>query len=337
METRKVQLSGGTTYTVSLPKSWAEEHGIQPGSSLKIHPNDDGTLFIEAGGDRESPSREVEVNVTNDSKQALRHRVQAAHTVGCDSVTLVNRSGHSATQRQRVADALQGLSGFEMLDASETRIQLKNLIEPENVDIRKSVLRLRLVVLSMHRDALTAIAERDEELARQVARRDDEADKLFAIVTRHFRRSLSDLHEVEKLGRTRDELFEYYYTARQFERIADHAEKMAMLTHESEVSVPDEYADRVQDLGHESREIVDQSADVILEGESSRTALETFEARADLEERLDSFDRDLYDHGDPAEAYALGLLLDSLRRTAAYSTNIAEVALQQSIRENTDE
>jgi len=337
METRKVQLSGGTTYTVSLPKSWADEHGIQPGSSLKIHPNDDGTLFIEAGEDRESTGRQVDVEVTNDSEQALGHRIQAAHTVGFDSVTLVDRSGHSATQRQRVDDALRGLSGFELLDMSETKIQLKNLIDPENVDIRKSVLRLRLVVLSMHRDALTAIAEQNEDLARQVVRRDDEADKLFAIVTRHFRRSLSDLHEVEKLGRSRDELFEYYYIARQFERVADHAEKMAALTHKSEISVPDEYADRVVDLGRESREIVDQSADVILESESSEVALETFEARAALEDRLDSFDRDLYGHGDPAEAYGLGLLVDSLRRTAAYGTNIAEVALQQSIRENADE
>jgi phosphate uptake regulator len=337
METRKVQLSGGTTFTVSLPKTWAEEHGIKSGSSLRIHPNDDGTLFVEATGDREAADRDVDIDVTDDSEQVLHHRIQAAHTVGCDSVTLVDRSGHESAQRQRVEDALRGLSGFEVLDASERRLQLTNLIEPENVDIRKSVLRLRLVILSMHRDALTAITEHNEELARQVTRRDDEADKLFAIVTRHFRRSLSNLHEVEKLGRSRDELFEYYYIARQFERVADHAEKVAALTCESEVSIPDKYVEQVADLGRESREIVDKSADVILEGVGSQAALETFEARDELEDRLDSLDRDLYGHHDPAEAYALGLLLDSLRRTAAYGTNIAEIALQQSIRENSDE
>jgi phosphate uptake regulator len=337
METRKVQLSGGTTYTVSLPKTWAEEHGITPGSSLRIHPNDDGTLFVEATGDRELGDRDVDIDVTDDSDRVLQHRVHAAHTVGCDSVTLVDRSGHGSAQRQHVEDALRGLSGFEVLDTSEQRLQLMNLIEPENVDIRKSVLRLRLVVLAMHRDALTAIIEDNEELARQVTRRDDEADKLFAIVTRHFRRALSNLHEVEKLGRSRDELFEYYYVARQFERVADHAEKVAALTRESEVSIPDGYADQISTLGRESRDIVDESADVILEGAGSHAALETFEARDELEARLDSLDRELYDHHDPAEAYALGLLLNSLRRTAAYGTNIAEVALQQSIRERADE
>ena len=52
METRKVQLSGGTTYTVSLPKSWAQEHGIDAGSTLSLYPNRDGSLLIEPEIDR---------------------------------------------------------------------------------------------------------------------------------------------------------------------------------------------------------------------------------------------------------------------------------------------
>ena len=47
METRKVQLSGGTTYTISLPKSWAEEQGIESGSLVSIHPNGDGPLLVD--------------------------------------------------------------------------------------------------------------------------------------------------------------------------------------------------------------------------------------------------------------------------------------------------
>ncbi|MFW6449319.1 MAG: AbrB/MazE/SpoVT family DNA-binding domain-containing protein, partial [Halobacteriota archaeon] len=34
METRKVQLTGGSTYTVSLPKPWARRNGIEAGSTL---------------------------------------------------------------------------------------------------------------------------------------------------------------------------------------------------------------------------------------------------------------------------------------------------------------
>ena len=47
METRKVQITGGNTYIVSLPKKWVKAAGIKSGDSLRIIPQRDGTLVIE--------------------------------------------------------------------------------------------------------------------------------------------------------------------------------------------------------------------------------------------------------------------------------------------------
>ena len=46
METRKVQLAGGSTYTVSLPKQWAIEHGIEAGARVHLTLLDDGSLLV---------------------------------------------------------------------------------------------------------------------------------------------------------------------------------------------------------------------------------------------------------------------------------------------------
>jgi phosphate uptake regulator len=337
METRKVQLSGGTTYTVSLPKSWANEQGVESGSVLALHRNGDGTLLVEPTADRETEERTATVDVGTDDETALRHRIRAAHTVGVDTFTLVDRTGHPDDRRQVVEDAIRDLSGFEVLESSETRIRLTSLIDAENVDVRKSTLRLQLVMLSMHRDAVTAAVEDDRELARRVVRRDDEADKLLAMVTRYFRRSLSDLSEVEKLDRTRDELFEYYYTARQLERVADHAEKIAEFALELDVTVPASYASELSRCGDEARGVVEDAASVVLEGAGIDGAVDALERRDHLIEDLDGFDRRLYDHDVPGEAYVLGLLVDSLRRTAEYGANVAEVALQEVTRKTVDD
>jgi len=64
METRKVQLSGGTTYTVSLPKKWAQEHGIGSGSVLALHPSGDGSLLVEATTDRSCIDQGVTVDIS---------------------------------------------------------------------------------------------------------------------------------------------------------------------------------------------------------------------------------------------------------------------------------
>ncbi|MFC4246886.1 PhoU domain-containing protein [Natribaculum luteum] len=334
METRKVQLSGGTTYTVSLPKSWAREHGIKAGSVLSLHPNGDASLLVEAAAGCDTADRTTSIDVATDSDDAIRQRIHAVHAVGFDSVTLVDTTGHPEGRRKLIERTLSELSGFELLEATDTRIRLTNLIDAENVDVRKSTLRLRLVMLAMHRDAVTAVIEGDEELARRVIERDGEADKLFAMITRHFRRSLTDLREVEKLEWGRDDLFEYYYAARQFERIADHAEKIAEFTLEPDASIRDAYADRISALGTSSRQVVDDAADAILTDAGIEAANEALAGRDQLMNRLEDLDRDLYDHDVPGEAYVLGLLLDSLRRTAEYGANVAEIALQQITRRN---
>ncbi len=333
METRKVQLSGGTTYTISLPKAWAEEHGIESGTVLALHPNGDGSLLVEARADRDTADWEATIDVSTDEDAAIRQRIRAAHAVGTDAVTLVDTTGHPPDRRQLVERTISGLSGFEIIESSDTRIRLRNLIDAENVDVRKSTLRLRLVMLAMHRDAISAVVQDDPDLAQQVIRRDNEADKLLAMITRHFRRSLSDLHEVEKLGWARDELFEYYYVARQFERIADHAEKIAGFAMDPDAPVPDEFSEEIDDLGSAARDVVDEAADVILTDAGIETANQALARRDALMERLEALDRDLYDHDSSAEAYVLGLLLDSLRRTAEYGANVAEVGVERVTRE----
>lgn len=332
METRKVQLSGGTTYTVSLPKPWAEEHGIDAGSTLSLYPNQDGSLLIEPSVDRSSATMAATLDVSTDSDRAIRHRVEALHAVGFDEGTLVDKAGHSTDRRAHVEDTVADLSGFELLEATDTRIHLLNFIDAENVDVRKSVLRLRLVTLGMHRDAVDAVVDGDESLATRVIDRDSEADKLFAMITRHFRRALSDLREVEKLAYTRDELFEYYYTSRQLERVADHAEKVARFTLDPETSIPSSFAERITTLSYASRQVIDNAADVILEDAGIEGAYSALTKRDALIDDLDAIDRELYDHDDPTEAYVVGLLLDSIRRTAEYGGNVASIAVQQATR-----
>ncbi|GAB3691285.1 phosphate uptake regulator PhoU [Salinarchaeum chitinilyticum] len=337
METRKVQLSGGTTYTVSLPKAWAEEHGIAAGSVLALHPNGDGSLLVEPSGTADATDRSATVDVSTTSTDAVRERIRALHAVGFDEVVLLDRSGHGEERRRAVATTVAELSGFELLDASDTRIELTNLIDATNVDVRKSALRLRLVMLAMHRDAVAAVVENDRELAERVVSRDAEADKLFAMVTRHFRRALTDLQEVEKLDHSRDDLFEYYYACRQFERVADHAVKIARFALDPDAGLPDGFDDRLETFGADARGIVDDAASVVLADGAVETANDALARRDALVEEIETLDRELYDHDVPGEAHTVGLVLDSLRRTAEYGANVGGIAIQQVSRQSVDE
>lgn len=332
METRKVQLSGGTTYMISLPKSWASEHGIEAGSVLSLRPNEDGSLLVETESDNGTCDLSTTLDVATATETAIRQQVLSLYSIGCESVTLTDHTGHCASVHQAVEDTISGLSGFEMLESTEKTIRLTNLVDAENVDVRKISLRMRLVALAMQRDAVSAVTTGDKSLADRVVERDTEADKLFAMVTRYFRRALSDLREVEKLSQTRDNLYEYYYVCRQLERIADHAEKIAGFVTDPDAPTPDGYAEEISRIGDRSRTLVDNAADIVLAGGDLNDAQAVAEKRTSLVADIETVHRHLYEHNQSDEAYVAGMIFDSLRRTAEYGANIANIGTQRTLR-----
>jgi phosphate uptake regulator len=329
METRKVQLSGGTTYTVSLPKSWATEHRIDAGSTLRLHPKGNGSLLVESAGDGGDDERTASVDSSGLDDDGLARTIHALYVVGVDRIRLVDDTTHATERRSAITRFAGRLSGLEVLETTETVITLRNLIDAGSVSIHKSVLRSKLVTLGMYRDAVTAFVTGDGELADTVIERDDEADRLFAMVTRYFRRSLSSLAVIDELDLSRDDLFEYYYVARQFERIADHAEKIARLADEA---VADDLDDALTSYADRARTIVDHAADVALSNAHVGMAYDATAERDALVAELDALGHDLYGRDEPGEIHRMSLVLDSIERTAEYGANIAEMAVQRTAR-----
>ena len=186
----------------------------------------------------------------------------------------------------------------------------------------------------MQRDATTALETGDTELATHVIGRDDEADRLFGVIDRHFQRALSDLREVDRLELDRSALFGYYTTARNLERVADHTEKVATITTRVE-AVPDAVLDAIVAFAHRSQGAVEAATSVLLASRDVDTAYEALTARDELAAELEPFDRRLY-RDDIPDAYLLGLVLDSVKRTTEHGGNIAEVAIQQVSKETTE-
>ena len=60
METCKVQLVGGSTHTVSLPRGWAREHDVRAGAFLHLHPLADGSLLLSIDGEKDGETVEDE-------------------------------------------------------------------------------------------------------------------------------------------------------------------------------------------------------------------------------------------------------------------------------------
>ncbi|WP_248906600.1 phosphate signaling complex PhoU family protein [Halocatena marina] len=325
METRKVQVTGGSTYTVSLPKSWATDNGVEAGSVVEFYPEDDSLLLMPRG-DRERT--EGQLDITDLDGSELMRTVVTMYVSGFDVITLTS-SRITAAQRRAIRQSSQRLVGLEVIGETSEKVSLQDLLDSSELSIVNAITRMRLVSLSMLSDAVTALVENDTDLAADVIERDDDVDRLWYMVSRVFRSVLRDPSAATEVGLPRETCFDYHSSARQLERVADHATKIAELALElGEIS--DEVAEGLLELRSEASNAVEMSMEAVLDDdpeEATRLGNEAREHVRDMDSLARDVDGDIREL-DPQQAQPLGLIVDSLSRSADYGGNIAETALQ---------
>jgi len=190
---------------------------------------------------------------------------------------------------------------------------------------------MRLIAASMLEDALLALRDLDRDLASDVIQRDDDVDRLWMVVSRIFRATLRTPKASEELGLPREVCFDYHSSARQLERIGDHATKIAHLTLEIDQEIPEAVVTAIEELHAEVETVIDGAMDALFaddSDEATRLANEVREQVRAIDSTARGIDELLRDL-DPAHAQLVGLIVDSVSRSADYGGNIAETALQK--------
>ena len=326
METRKVQVTGGSTYTVSLPKEWATKNDVSSGTTVEFHAEDDLLLLTPQ---REDSRTEGELDISGLEEGELRRAVMTMYVSGFDIIRLTT-DRMTASQRRTVRDATQGLVGLEVIEEMPNEMVLQDLLDSSELSIENAVTRMELVALTMLEDAVEALVTDDDELAQDVIERDDDVDRLWFMTSRVFRTVLRNPTAATEIGFPRETIYDLQSSARQLERIADHATKIAKLSLEVN-EIPTNAAEPLQELRAEAARIPETAMDALLTDDGDEAVELATEARLHIDivdEMARNVDAEIHEF-DPQLAQVLGLVIDSLSRTADYGTNIAESALQK--------
>lgn len=335
MDIRKVQKTGGSTFIVSLPKDWATEHGVEAGDSLALVRQQDGSISVSPRGEPEPEVREREIPAGDRTIERISRELIASYLAGYDSLDVTAPDVLDTDVRDGVRDLTRKVIGPEIVDESGNSIVVEDLLDPAHLPIRKGVRRMYFITRSMHHDAMDALEAGDEDLARDVVRRDDDVDRLFWMVSKQYNLVLRDVREGEKVGVTPGEGLDYVLVARTLERVADHAARVA----ESGLEVG---ADDIDFLHEELRaasetavEVLEEAFDAFYEADTDQA--HTAIARAEpLERRYE----DLLEQGvqlSGREAVHFAYVIESLFRTGSYATDIAEVAINHAVRQTPED
>jgi phosphate uptake regulator len=320
---RKVQLTGGSTYTVSIPKEWAGENEIEPGTHVELYER--GEQLVVSATRAGENVHSTTVTAGERAPATVARSVAAAYVAGCEAVHIDQIQ--ASKQRRAITRMIRQFAGLEVMAEDADSMTARTMLDAGTLSPDQTLDQIERTTLEMHAGAVDAVVDADREAGELVAAQDDDVDRLFALVARGFQQSLTD--PAVTMGDGSLTSFEYYMAARQLERVADHAEKIAAIAGRLDETPPPETGQQLRDLSERARSVLKRALAGLLDAEATYDAVvaEADELLADIEQT----DERLYDEGID-DGYLLGQVLDSIERTVQYGVNVAEAGVQASHR-----
>jgi len=201
-ESRKVQRLGYSSLGVSLPKDWAKGCGVEPGTTVTLVKEDDGTLRIRAGEPAVSTmGTECVLDADTCGRPGtLRRLLVGSYVVGRNSIRIKSRTGLSQEHIKEAQEAARSLTGLTIVNQGPKFVLLENFAEPTRFPIDGLLRRLQYLTVRMGHLSLQPLRGKGAHEIPEVHRLEDEADRLYWLVTRQLLLAARDRTVAAKIG-----------------------------------------------------------------------------------------------------------------------------------------
>jgi phosphate uptake regulator len=333
---RRIQKTGGSTFIISLPKSWVTSRGLRPGDVLFFAPRSDGSLTVypEEGSRSEEVRRTVEVSNEMEADHLFRVLV-AEYIAGAPLLEVRTPGRMNARTRDVVRSFTQRMIGPEILEETADAVVLQDVVGSNPLPIPSVIRRMHQMVRAMQSDAMAAFRAQDASIAKDVIERDWEVDRLHWFVQKQVTTALRDARTLASLGLTLPECATYLLASRVLERIADHAVRIAetvqILDREK---LPPALVDTLEGLATSAARTLSDAVDALETKDIARANGVVDDAKRVSRER----EKILRELSTKRGRMAVGLayVLESLERSASYASDLAEIAINHAVANRPD-
>ncbi len=233
IEFRKLQVTGGSTYIVSLPKSWIRSNNLNPSDVVSVEQLPSGEVQISPH-EIKTTKRTVKIDLAKYPAAALYDCLVGAYVSGADSIAVVNNEGLTSKDRRVIRQFLRDTRGMEISDDGAKALSIVSLLNPNELPLQVSLNRMYLLVTSLVEDALAVLSGEDADLLSDYDDRERQIDARRLLINRQVAMVLQN-HQIEReIGINRYSAMEHSVMAHYFERMGDHANTLARIITELE-------------------------------------------------------------------------------------------------------
>ena len=326
MEMRKVQFTGNSTYTISLPRDWVERMGIKKGDVLGMLMGENGQITITSSLDTKRSSRNKTIVVGKETPVHIERLLIGAYVMGFDGIVVKAKDRIDVAVKEKIRQFTRNVTGVEIVEETANSVVIKDLSDLAELSQEKATRRLHLIVRAMHTDVLNALQGNDQSLAQDVIKRDTDADRIYWLVMKEHNMLSRNPGITERIGVGIDESSAYFQIARYLERIGDHAVQIAHSVQAlSSYTIPKELMQRFRNAHEFAITMMDDAMSSFFK-QSASDANRIIDRRDEFKEMLRPILLSIRKI-EADEAVHLALIEESIRRVAYYATDICETAI----------
>jgi phosphate uptake regulator len=334
-EQRKLQVTGGSTFILSLPKDWATKNELKRGSSMLVREENDGSLSIAPSSfPKKEKQEEAYIKAAlNDNPDAIMRTAISAYLSGYNilHIRAQGQKGLSSRLRNHLKNfARNYLVGTEIVIDTPSELRLQVLLNYPELTVQNALSRMSIIASSMHKEAISALRKLDYVSSKAVIETDREVNRFSLYIVRLLKLAVSNQRIVKEIGLSNQkECLGYRLLAKSVERTADHATKIAENTLLLKECVNEELLEKISQLSGLAISMFENSMEALFKHD--------FNLAENVIERLNQIHKVeketvLYSHNAKIdEIVNLRLLIESVRRTAEYAADISEVVLNLNV------
>ena len=339
-EVRRIQFTGRSTYILSLPKKWMNEMNLKAGDLVNIVRDTNHSLSIVPNSLRSADSvNEATAIITHvETENSLKRKVISMYLAGYNIMHLKAKSGRiSPVQRDAIREVIRrNLVGTEIIADSSEIITVQVLLTLPELSINTAVRRMFLIATAMHKDAMSALSELNHELAEAVIKSDDEVDRFSLYILRNLVMATQNERALQEMGlKGIADCLSYRVAVKSIERVADHAVGMSSKNLRLNQKITKEAFDKIQKMSQLSLSVLSDSVEAFLRRDY--VLADSVVAKAEDMHKLEADVISFLDRENTADGKSanvdIKIILEDIRRTAEHASDIAEAAMNQTIRE----
>lgn len=329
-ESRRIQLTGKSTYIVSLPKWWVSEMKLKPGDTVNISVQDDSLLLTvgKAEGRQEKEKEAILRVLPDENPDKIVRKIVSLYLIGYNTIRIISEKGRiSNLQSESIKNFTRAkLAGTEVIMDLPNEMVIKVILSYPELSVRDAVRRMALITKSMIEDSISVLKERDPELAKSVISRDDDVDRFSMYIIRQLKLAVVNRKVMNDVGlRGPRDCLGYRLIVKSVERIADHATMISKNSMRLRGRIENSLVKKLLEIKDLALSSFERSMESLFkeDPELSEKVMESREMITKAENEI----AEMIIKKPHENAVIIRLIAESLRRISEYSCDIAEVVL----------